>query len=198
MDTHAPDKNDGGPRGLPVIRPEAADGGDAGEIRSLTAAAFDGIEQSDGREPAIIDALREAGALTLSLVAVRSGWVIGHIAVSPVTLTGQDGSDGSGGEVPGRWFGLGPLSVSPAHQGEGIGAALIRAALEFLDTEEGAAGAVLLGEPAYYRRFGFGAREGLVMEGLPEEHSDYFQALRLDGESTYPRAVVSYHPAFGA
>jgi putative acetyltransferase len=192
MNTHAPDRNDGGARGLPVIRPEAADGGDAGEIRSLTAAAFDGIEQSDGREPAIIDALREAGALTLSLVAVRSGWAIGHIAASPVTLTGGDG------EAAGRWFGLGPLSVSPPHQGEGIGAALMRAALELLASEHGAVGAVLLGEPAYYDRFGFRAREGLVMEGLPEDSARYFQALRLDGGAAYPQAVVSYHPAFGA
>ncbi|MEJ6550407.1 N-acetyltransferase [Corynebacterium sp. USCH3] len=193
MNTHAPDKNAGGPQGLPVIRPEAADGGDAGEIRSMTAAAFDGIEQSDGHEPAIIDALRDADALTLSLVAVRSGWVIGHIAASPVTLSGDDAAEGAG-----RWFGLGPLSVSPAHQGEGIGAALMRAALELLDTEHGAAGAVLLGDPTYYDRFGFEARDGLTMEGLPDDHAAYFQALRLDGESSYPRAVVSYHPAFGA
>lgn len=192
MNTHAPDKNAGGPQGLPVIRPEAADGGDAGEIRSLTAAAFDGIEQSDGHEPAIIDALREADALALSLVAVRSGWVIGHIAASPVTLTATDG------EVSGRWFGLGPLSVSPAHQGEGIGAALMRSALEILDTTEDATGVVLLGDPTYYDRFGFAAREGLVMEGLPQESAAYFQALRLDGESSYPQAVVTYHPAFGA
>ncbi|MGV0869009.1 GNAT family N-acetyltransferase [Corynebacterium kalidii] len=108
-----------------------------------------------------------------------------------MTLTGGDG------EAAGRWFGLGPLSVSPPHQGEGIGAALMRAALELLASEHGAAGAVLLGDPAYYGRFGFQAREGLVMEGLPEESARYFQALRLDGESAYPRAVVSYHPAFG-
>ena len=183
--------------GLPVIRPEAADGGDAGEIRSLTAAAFEGIEHSDGREPAIVDALRAADALTLSLVAVRSGWVIGPVAVSPVTLEG-DTSGGVAGEDAGRWFGIGPLSVSPAHQGEGIGAALMRSALEFLDTTKDATGAVLLGDPTYYDRFGFAAREGLVMEGLPQESAPYFQALRLDGETSYPRAVVSYHPAFGA
>lgn len=174
-------------QGLPVVRPEADDGGDAGEIRSLTAAAFDGIEQSDGHEPAIVDALRDADALTLSLVAVRSGWVIGHIAASPVTLdTGEDG-----------WFGLGPLSVSPAHQGEGIGSALMKAALEALYEVEDATGAVLLGDPSYYDRFGFAARDGLAMDGLPEKYAEHFQALRLDGGTGYPHAVVRYHPAFG-
>lgn len=193
MGTHnsesAPEEQDR-VQGLPVVRPEAEDGGDAGEIRSVTAAAFDGIERSDGREAAIVDALRDADALTLSLVAVRSGWVIGHIAASPVTLDGDSTGDS-------RWFGLGPLSVSPAHQGEGIGAALMRAALEALDEVEGAAGAVLLGDPSYYDRFGFAAREGLVMDGLPDKYAEHFQALRLDGGSGYPHAVVRYHPAFG-
>lgn len=194
MDHHVPDAVPEPAHALPVIRPEGADGGDAGEIRSMTAAAFEGIEQSDGREADIVDALREADALTFSLVAVLSGWVIGHIAVSPVTLSGGDGGDDG---ASGRWYGLGPLSVSPSHQGEGIGAALMRAALEALDHEENATGAVLLGDPGYYDRFGFSAREGFTMEGLPEEHAESFQALRLDGGTTYPRAVVSYHPGFG-
>lgn len=210
MNTHGTDDITAGSDGrepghaLPVIRPEMSDGGDVGEIRSLTAAAFDGIEQSDGREPATVDALRDADALTLSLVAVLSGWVIGHIAVSPVTLSIHGDGDASADEE--RWYGLGPMSVSPAHQGEGIGAALMRATLDALGEldhpdhpggERGATGAVLLGDPSYYGRFGFAARDGFTMEGLPEEDAAAFQALRLDGGSTYPQATVTYHPAFG-
>ncbi|MEC4630073.1 N-acetyltransferase, partial [Bacillus safensis] len=87
--------------------------------------------------------------------------LLGHVAVSPVTV-----SDGSTG-----WYGLGPISVLPARQGQGIGAALMRAAIDAL-RQQGARGCVLLGEPAYYGRFGFRAEPGLVLPGVPAE---YFQ-----------------------
>lgn len=100
-----------------IIRPESP--ADHSLIRDLTARAFAGAAHADGSEPRIIDALRAAGALTLSLVAEVEGRPVGHVAVSPVTI-----SDGTP-----NWYGLGPVSVDPPHQRSGIGSELVQAAL---------------------------------------------------------------------
>lgn len=161
-----------------MIRPESP--ADVEAIHALTAAAFLNAPHTSHTEHLIVDALRAAEQLTLSLVYVRDGALIGHVAVSPVTI--RDGSHG--------WFGLGPISVLPEHQGQGVGSALVRAALERL-REEGAQGCVLLGEPAYYGRFGFRAVPGLVLPGVPPA---YFQALAFD--APLPHGEVTYHDAF--
>jgi putative acetyltransferase len=160
------------------IRPETAD--DFAAIHALTEQAFRGHPHSDGSEPLIVQRLRAAGALTLSLVAEVDGALVGHVAVSPVAI-----SDGTPG-----WYGLGPISVTPDRQRQGVGSALMRAALAQL-AAQGAAGCVLLGDPAWYGRFGFAARAGLVYPGPPADH---FMALPLGG--AVPQGVVSYHPAF--
>jgi putative acetyltransferase len=160
------------------IRPETAD--DFAAIHALTEQAFRGHPHSDGSEPLIVQRLRAAGALTLSLVAEVDGALVGHVAVSPVAI-----SDGTPG-----WYGLGPISVTPDRQRQGVGSALMRAALARL-AAQGAAGCVLLGDPAWYGRFGFAARAGLVYPGPPADH---FMALPLGG--AVPQGVVSYHPAF--
>ncbi len=116
------------------IRSETPD--DITAIRALTARAFAGHPHSDGSEPAIIDRLRLADALTLSLVAEQDGAPVGHLALSPVDWEGGHG-----------WFGLGPVSVDPSHQGKGIGSALIRQALEHLQAA-GFSGCVVAGDPA--------------------------------------------------
>lgn len=163
-----------------TIRAEAID--DHATLRALTEAAFRDAAHSSHTEQFIVDALRARGQLSVSLVAEMDGKVIGHVAVSPVTI-----SDGSTG-----WFGLGPISVLPAWQGQGIGAALMHAALEAL-RQHGAHGCVLLGEPAYYGRFGFRAEPGLVLPGVPAE---YFQALCL--QPPLAQGEVQYSPAFEA
>lgn len=127
-------------------------------------------------------ALRKAGQLAVSLVAEDAGAIVGHVAVSPVTI-----SSGAAG-----WYGLGPISVAPAQQGRGIGTQLMQQALAAL-RERGAAGCVVLGDPGYYARFGFRAESSLVLPGVPAE---YFQALLLDG--VLPAGIVSYHEAFSA
>ncbi|MDN3523636.1 GNAT family N-acetyltransferase [Halomonas ramblicola] len=127
-------------------------------------------------------ALREAGALSVSLVAESDGEVVGHVAASKVTL-----SDGTP-----DWFGLGPVSVLPAWQGRGIGSALVQECLARL-RERGARGCVVLGEPDYYQRFGFRAVPGLILPGVPLA---YFMAL--DWGDDRPRAEVAFHPAFTA
>ena len=161
-----------------TVQAEVAD--DVAAIHSLTAQAFENVPYSDQREPLIVDALRDQQALTLSLVAHAGDERVGHIAFSPVTL-----SDGASG-----WFGLGPVSVLPSRQGEGIGSELVLAGLQQLKAR-GAHGCVLLGDPNWYKRFGFVATPLLRLAGVPAE---YFQALLLNG--TWPDADVHYHPAF--
>ncbi|AGP30530.1 GNAT family N-acetyltransferase [Corynebacterium terpenotabidum] len=170
----------------PVIRPERFDGADIGAIRALTAEAFSHAEHAAGNESQIIDALRNAGALSYSLVAVHAGRLVGHAAASRVTLDPDDG---------GTWYGIGPVSVHPDFRRQGTGSALMRALLDLL-VVYGATGVVLLGDPSLYARFGFAPRPGLVMAGLPAEQASNFQALRLDGVAEYPAATVTYHPAF--
>lgn len=158
-------------------RPEEVD-----EIRSLTTAAFRDMLYSSQTEAAIVDALRDAGALTISLVAVQDGGVVGHVAFSAVTI-----SDGSNG-----WYGLGPVSVRPDQQRKGIGQALIHKGLELLQ-HIGAQGCVVLGDPGYYSRFGFRSDPRLRYADVPPE---YFQCLGFTED--LPRGEVSYHPGFGA
>ncbi|MBW8446085.1 MAG: N-acetyltransferase [Arenimonas sp.] len=160
------------------IRPESA--GDEAAIGALTAAAFAGHPHSDGSEPQIIERLRRLGKLTLSLVAEDDGKIVGHVAFSPVTLSGGEGG----------WYGLGPISVAPGRQRGGIGSTLIKTGLAKLEAQ-GASGCALVGEPAYYNRFGFTARPELTTMGVPPE---YFLVLPLHGGA--PSGMVAFHPAF--
>jgi putative acetyltransferase len=161
-----------------VVRNERP--GDQEAISRVTRDAFASHPHSDQTEHLIIDALRRADALTVSLVAERAGEVVGHIAFSPVTI-----SDGSP-----LWFGLGPVSVSPQYQNQGIGKLLVQTGLAAL-RERGASGCVLVGEPAYYNRFGFMRDPELIFPGLPAE---YFLALPLVPRRA--RGAVTYHGAF--
>lgn len=163
-----------------LIRDET--GADVVPIREVTVAAFAALEISGHTEQFIIEALRAAGALAVSLVAEREGRVIGHIGFSPVTI-----SDGTP-----DWYGLGPVSVLPACQRQGIGRALIREGLSRLRLRR-ARGCCLVGHPQYYGQFGFENPAGLAVEGVP---SEVFFALAFDGR--VPRGVVTFHDAFSA
>ena len=154
---------------------------DIAAIRSLAATAFAGTPWGHNGEAGIVEALRAEGALTVSLVAVRDGEVVGHVAFSPVSIAGAGGG----------WYGLGPVSVEPALQGQGLGQALIRAGLGRLG-ELQAAGCVVLGDPIYYRRFGFKSDPALRYADAP---APYFQRLVLNGPA--PRGEAVYHAAFG-
>ncbi|WOL30408.1 GNAT family N-acetyltransferase [Pseudomonas fragi] len=151
-------------------------------ISRLTEAAFRNEEYSSHTEHFIVNALRRTGQLSISLVAAEHDEILGHVAISPVNI-----SSGVTG-----WYGLGPISVRPDRQGKGIGSALMRAALQQL-RQQGAAGCVVLGDPAYYGRFGFKAHPGLELPDVPPE---YFQALSFTGE--LPVGVVKYAAAFDA
>lgn len=155
---------------------------DISAIGNVTATAFRTLEISSHTEQFIIEALRAAKALAVSLVAEMNGEVIGHIAFSPVTI-----SDGTPG-----WYGLGPISVLPAYQRQGIGKALIQEGLSRLKAMT-ALGCCLVGHPDYYRQFGFHNPSGLVVEGVPP---GAFFALSFDGR--YPQGPVTFHEGFNA
>lgn len=155
---------------------------DIDAIGAVTRAAFKDLAVSDQTEQFIVAALRKADALTVSLVAELDGRVIGHVAFSPVTM-----SDGTR-----DWYGLGPVSVLPAHQRKGVGKALIREGLARLKSLD-ARGCCLVGHPEYYGKFGFENASLLVFEGVPQE---YFFVLSFDGQ--VPQGTVTFHEGFNA
>jgi len=153
---------------------------DVDAITEVTIAAFKTLEISNQTEQFIIEALRRAKALTVSLVAELEGRVAGHIAFSPVTI-----SDGTP-----DWYGLGPVSVLPEYQRQGIGKALIKEGLSRLKALN-AQGCCLVGHPDYYKKFGFNNVPGLVHDGVPQE---VFLALCLTEHT--PQGTVTFHEAF--
>jgi predicted N-acetyltransferase YhbS len=162
------------------IRPERR--ADVAAISRVTTAAFATAPHSSGTEARIVEGLRAGRALTISLVAEDGGEIVGHVAFSRVTIAGADGD----------WYGLGPISVQPDRQRRGLGQSLVRTGLDQLRALR-AAGCVVLGDPGYYRRFGFQSDPALTYGG---DHSPYFQRLIIDGPP--PSGDVIYHPAFEA
>ncbi len=161
-----------------IIRRETRD--DVKIIHDITAAAFAGKSYSDGTEPGIIDALRKAGALSVSLVADENGMVLGHVALSPVRVSNCE-----------NWYGLGPIAVTPKRQKQGIGSALIAAAFAELE-HLGAHGCALTGDPNYYARFGFVSTGALSYNDTPVK---YIQHVTLRGAE--PAGELAFHDAFG-
>ena len=149
-------------------------------ITQVTIAAFKTLPISNQTEQFIINALRAADALTISLVAEIDGRIIGHIAFSPVTI-----SDGSIG-----WYGLGPVSVLPDYQKQGIGKSLVNEGLSLLK-DMGGQGCALVGDPNYYKRFDFKNIPDLIHEGIPPE-----VFLVLPFTAKVPQGVVVFHEGF--
>ncbi len=156
---------------------------DIDKITHVTEEAFKDNAYSNITEPFIIKGLRESGALTISLVAVIEGEVVGHIAFSPVSVT--DGSS--------DWYGLGPISVLPGYQNLGIGKAMVEKGLSILKVF-GGKGCILVGDPGYYNRFGFKAISGLSHEDVP---CRFVLALPFE-ENNLPRGNVEFHKSFQA
>ena len=151
-------------------------------ISAVIKAAFENHPHSNQTEQFIVTALRAANALTVSLVAEIEGKVVGHIAFSPVSI-----SDGSQ-----NWYGVGPVSVLPEFQKQGIGKSLIYKGISLLKTL-GAKGCVLVGDPKYYKKFGFRNLPDLILDGVPKEN---FLALTFEENKTH--GVVLFHEGFAA
>lgn len=160
-----------------LIRDETT--GDIPAIGRVVTEAMRLLPQATGTEAAIVERLRVDGALTLSLVAEEAGEVVGYLAASSARIGRQEG-----------WGLIGPLAVLPARHRQGIGSALMAEALGRLRAT--GRGAALVGDPAYYGRFGFRAFPGLTVEGCPPE---VVQALSFDGSA--PQGELIHHPAFG-
>ena len=163
-----------------IIRDEIQ--ADLEAISGVTEVAFRTLQVSNHTEQFIIKALRDSNALTVSLVAEIDGEVLGHVAFSPVSIS--DGSE--------DWYGLGPITVLPDFQRRGIGKVLIKEGLSRLRAL-GGKGCALVGDPAFYQRFGFRNNPALEYAGIPPE---YFLVLPLDGDSQH--GAVAFHEAFMA
>jgi putative acetyltransferase len=161
-----------------VIRDERTE--DRPVIYDLTRRAFAPMSFAAGDEQDLIDALRACGALTISLVAEMDGKVVGHVAFSPASA-----GDGSAG-----WYALGPISVEPEMQRHGIGKSMIAEGVARLRGLN-AAGCILVGEPAYYQRFGFCPFPHLAPESEPAE---YFMILPMGVAE--PKSRMQFHPVF--
>ncbi|NEJ72431.1 GNAT family N-acetyltransferase [Rhizobium phaseoli] len=154
--------------------------GDIGAIHDLTSIAFAPMPYSEGTEAEIIRRLRASGDLAISLVAEDEGEILGHVAFSPVTI--NDVQDG--------WFGLGPISVKPERQRQGIGKALIVRGLELLK-ERGATGCALIGNPEIYSRVGFSSDGQLMYLDLDKR---LVQRIVFHGPT--PSGMLQFSPAF--
>ncbi|MDP2993976.1 MAG: N-acetyltransferase, partial [Anaerolineales bacterium] len=180
-----------------ALRPEMAD--DLPGIRLVEEAAFAHHNEAD-----LVDLARARAKTTLSMVAVQDGGVLAHALFTPVTFdpphpgwcgpsTGlrRDRS----GERSGRGLGLGPIAVLPEYQRTGIGSRLMRAGLEHVRRLDYGF-VVLLGDPAYYSRFGFMPGRAF---GLSSDYGDgdEFQMLELrPGVLTGSARKVKYIPEF--
>jgi len=167
-----------------IIRRETPEDVDA--IRDVTAAAFATPDGGPAAEVPLIDELRESDAWlpTLSLVAVdASGEVIGHVLCTR----------GRVDDVPA--LGLGPLSVRPDRQRAGVGLALMHAVLGAAEAS-GEPLVALLGDPAYYSRFGFRASTDHRISPPVREWGTYFQVRTLADHDSDTRGTFTYAEPF--
>ena len=164
-----------------TIRAEAPEDGPA--IAEVTASAF-GKE----REARMVDAIRRSGGYVpeLSLVAELRGRVVAHVMLSYVGLAGDER----------RVLELGPMSVTPERQRQGIGSALVREALRLAE-ERGEPLVLVLGHASYYPRFGFrpAAKLGIVPPD-PSIRDEFFMAVPLKAYDPTLRGRVVFPPAF--
>jgi putative acetyltransferase len=169
----------GTPHGSVVVRVESA--ADVEPIRALLSGSF-----PTAGEAGLVDALRDAGRLVLSLVAVEHGEVVGHAGFSPITLDGTPSG-----------LGLAPVAVRPEWRRRGVAAHLVHDGLERC-RKAAVPLVVVLGDPRYYARFGF--EPGWRRE-LRDEYrgGDAFQVIELvRGAVPAQGGLVQYSPEFAA
>ncbi len=163
------------------MRVRPAEPGDEAGIRAVHVAAFPTALEAD-----LVEALEGGGDAVVSLVADGVDGIAGHVMLSRMRVEGD-----------GRRFralGLGPVAVLPGHQGMGLGAALIEGALA-IARATGEELVFLLGEPDYYRRFGFSAETAAPFAS--PYAGPYFMALALRPDMKLPAAgSAAYPPAF--
>jgi putative acetyltransferase len=151
---------------------------DAAAVREVQIRAFGREAEAD-----LVDAVRAGAASVLSLVAVWQGEVVGHVLFTPVQLG------------PGRAVALGPLAVLPDRQAQGVGTALVREGLRRLAVL-GHGAVVVLGEPRYYRRFGFRPASAFGVSWDRPVPDEVFMALELRAQALRGGGTVRYLAVF--
>ncbi len=164
-----------------IIRKEAP--GDIKKIHNLNQKAFGGPGEAD-----LVDNLREAEELILSLVALDGDRVVGHIAFSPVTIDSGEGIVDA--------VGLAPMAVLPEEQRRGIGSMLVEAGLNEIQTM-GYGIVVVLGHPEFYPRFGFEGSEKYGIRWEQEVPPEVFMVKELKvGALKGVKGIVRFRPEF--
>ncbi len=154
---------------------------DSEAIRELHAAAFPTAAEAD-----LVEQLRSAGDAVISLVAADEQRIIGHVLFSRMDV------EADGNTVAG--MALAPVAVSSDYRAMGIGAALIHSGLRVAESR-GADIVFVLGDPQYYRRFGFDTKAAAPFESLYA--GPHFQALILEPRLKLPATGrADYAPAF--
>jgi putative acetyltransferase len=156
-----------------IIRAETP--ADYAAIRNVLVSAFGGVMEAN-----LVEALRLEGAISTALVAAIAGEVCGHIIMSRLC-------------VPSSGLALAPVAVAPVWQREGIGSALILKAIDLAKADSGSDIIFVLGDPAYYRRFGFSTDVAAPFQS--PYAGPYFMALRL-AEQAVVSGIVAYPAAF--
>ncbi len=156
--------------------------GDWGRLSELYRAAF---PQEDLLS--LLDALLNGTPGVISLILSHEDSVVGHIALTPCSLAESKGPAAL----------LGPLAISPGRQRQGLGSVLLRAGLERAG-QQGLTRVFVLGDPAYYGRFGFVAEPSVQPPyDLPREWEGAWQSLSLDETAPPPgRDRLSVPPAW--
>ncbi len=147
---------------------------DRAAVRAVVTSAFGRRDEAD-----LVERLRADADVIISLAAEAEGEIIGHVMLSPM-------------RAPFRALGLAPVSVVPARQGSGVGAALIAEAIR-LARDAGYAAIFVLGDPGYYGRFGF---DVAAARGFASVYAgDHFAVLAFE-PLTAKNGAVDYAPAF--
>lgn len=162
----------------------AETGNDRLAVHALNTAVF----ESPG-EANLVDTLRAQAEPCISLVAEDAGEIIGHILLSPATLSADQDI---------LVMALGPMAVIPRRQHEGVGSALVHAGLEQCRQWDCQA-VFVLGHPLYYPRFGFEPASRFNIASVYAVPDDVFMALELKPGALAGKAgTMSYHQAFAA
>ncbi len=149
---------------------------DFAAIESICRAAF----PDEDLMPVVEDLLRE-GQGVLSLVGEVDSRLVGHVIFTDCSVAGTSGKAAL----------LGPLAVAPEWQRRGVGSAIVRAGFQRL-RDAGVGRAFVLGDPAYYGRFGFLPESRVVPPyPLPDEWEGAWQSKALCDASTPPRGELS-------